>query len=212
MFHRLSAIAKKNHNNIKSLNHSLKKKKRNLRTKSKTIRRFSFLNSYADPVSKVSRSRWLIGKEILKRNKPSIEPLRFDKFGSRPRGWVNGAYLARFRNKQTNTNRTRSTDRFIVRLRGLNRAVEHQKYELRNDTVSKAVIRPRSNVETINPIPVKRINDAIPFNSDKEHAFVSSFYRLEFCDSYCLLSLIKFETNPIHENDLISQPKMFHFD
>lgn len=53
----------------------------------------------------------------------------------------------------------------IVRLRGLNRAVEHQKYELRDDTVSKAVIRPRSNVETINPIPVNRINDMFSFLS-----------------------------------------------
>lgn len=95
-------------------------------------------------------------------------------------GMSHGAYLARFRNKQTNTNRTRSTDRFIVRLRGLNRAVEHQKYELRNDTVSKAVIRPRSNVETINPIPVKRINDVFSSFQQRQRKRV----RFEFLSSW----------------------------
>lgn len=95
------------------------------------------------------------------------------------KGMSQGAYLARFRNKQTNTNRTRSTDRFIVRLRGLNRAAEHQKYELRNDTVSKAVIWPRSNVETINPIPVKRINDVFSSFPQRQRKRV----RFEFLSS-----------------------------
>lgn len=95
------------------------------------------------------------------------------------KGMSHGAYLARFRNKQTNTNRTRSTDRFIVRLRGLNRAAE-QKYELRNDTVSKAVIWPRSNVETINPIPVKRINDVFSSFPQRQRKRV----RFEFLSSW----------------------------
>lgn len=63
-----------------------------------------------------------------------------------------------------------TADRFIVPCRGLNRAVEHQKYELRNDTASEIVIRPRRNGETADSPSQTGLNAFVPLTRQRKLA------------------------------------------